>query len=41
MAKELSRRDFLKGMAAGAVSMAAMGVMGGVSAPVAHAADAI
>ena len=41
MAKDLSRRDFLKGMAAGAFSMAAMGVMGGVSAPVAHAADAI
>lgn len=41
MANELSRRDFLKGMAAGAVSMAAMGVMGGVAAPVAHAADAI
>lgn len=41
MAKDLSRRDFLKGMAAGAVSMAAMGVMGGMAAPVAHAADAI
>ena len=41
MAKDLSRKDFLKGMAAGAVSMAAMGVMGGMAAPVAHAADAI
>ena len=41
MATDLSRRDFLKGMAAGAVSMAAMGVMGGMAAPVAHAADAI
>ena len=29
MSKELSRRDFLKGAAAGAVSMAAVGVLGG------------
>ena len=28
MAKELSRRDFLKGMAAGAMGIAAAGVLG-------------
>ncbi len=38
--KELSRRDFLKGMAAGAVGVAAMGVLGGVSEVKAAAADA-
>ena len=37
MAKELSRRDFLKGMAAGAMGIAAAGVLGGVEAPRAHA----
>ena len=37
MAKELSRRDFLKGMAAGAMGIAAAGVLGTVEAPKAHA----
>ena len=39
MAKELSRRDFLKGMAAGAMGIAAAGVLGSVPAP-AHAEGA-
>ena len=30
--KELSRRDFLKGTAAGALGLATMGLMGGISA---------
>ena len=37
MAKDLSRRDFLKGMAAGAMGIAAAGVLGTVEAPKAHA----
>ena len=37
LAKELSRRDFLKGMAAGAMGIAAAGVLGTVEAPKAHA----
>ena len=32
MAKELSRRDFLKGVAAGAFGVAAAGVLGAVPA---------
>ena len=35
MGKNLSRRDFLKGTAAGAASLAAMGMLGGCSQPAA------